>query len=55
LLPDGRIVVFEANATMAIVPPPDEVRWLYRRAASDVALLAAQSLVIGRSKKDVLF
>jgi tetratricopeptide (TPR) repeat protein len=51
LLPDGRIVVYEANATMAIVPPPDEARWLYRRPASDVALLAAQSLVAGRARR----
>jgi tetratricopeptide (TPR) repeat protein len=54
LLADGRIVVFEANATMAIVPPPDEERWRYRRPASDVALLAAQSLVIRRARKTVL-
>jgi glutathione synthase/RimK-type ligase-like ATP-grasp enzyme len=50
LLGDGRIVVFEANATMAIVMPPDETKWSYRRPASDVALLAAQSLVIGRAE-----
>jgi glutathione synthase/RimK-type ligase-like ATP-grasp enzyme len=49
VLADGRIVVFEANATMAIVMPPTEPLWAYRRPASDVALLAAQSLVIGRA------
>jgi hypothetical protein len=46
LLDDGRIVVFEANATMALVAPPDEALWRYRRPAYDAALLAAQTLVI---------
>jgi hypothetical protein len=49
VLADGRIAVFEANAAMAIVPPPDEARWSYRRPACDVALLAAQTLLIRRA------
>jgi hypothetical protein len=28
----GRVVVFEANATMVIVDPPPDERWRYRRA-----------------------
>jgi len=55
LLEDGRIVVFEANATMAIVRPADEARWLYRRAASDVAVLAAQTMLIRKAKEGVLY
>jgi len=32
LAPDGRIVVFEANATMVVPLPSDDARWEYRRA-----------------------
>jgi hypothetical protein len=46
---DGSIVLFEANATMAIVPPGKDSMWDYRRPASDLALLAAQNMLIARS------
>jgi len=49
ILADGRIAVFEANAAMAIVPPPDEPRWSYRRPAFETALLATQTLLIRRA------
>jgi len=49
VLADGRIAVFEANAAMAIVPPAGEARWSYRRPACEVAVLAAQTLLIRRA------
>ena len=30
--PAGRVVVFEANATMIVAPPPEDAQWTYRRA-----------------------
>lgn len=46
---DGRVAVFEANAAMAIVPPPPGDIWAYRRPACTAALLAVQSMLIRRS------
>lgn len=37
---DGRIVVFEANAAMTVIPPDSDPRFAYRNAASD-AIAAA--------------
>jgi hypothetical protein len=45
----GQIIVYEANATMAIVPPPSGAKWDYRRPAAEVALLAAQTMIRRRS------
>ena len=47
LAPDGRLLLFEANATMAIVPPPADPVWDYRRPAIAAALAAARALVRG--------
>ena len=33
LSPSGDVLLFEANATMTILPPPQDSRWDYRRAA----------------------
>jgi hypothetical protein len=43
---DGCVLLFEANATMVIVPPPPDPRWDYRRAAINGALEAARRLVL---------
>ena len=48
---DGRILVFEANATMAIVPPGAESMWDYRRAACAAAIEAARELVFSRGAR----
>jgi hypothetical protein len=32
LSPDGEVLLFEANATMIVEPPPEDPRWDYRRA-----------------------
>ncbi len=51
LRPDGRVLVFEANATMVIVPPDADPRWDYRRAAVTRALEAARSVLISRARR----
>ena len=45
---DKSILLFEANATMVIIPPSPEPMWDYRRAAIARALGAAQDLLRGR-------
>jgi tetratricopeptide (TPR) repeat protein len=47
---DGCVVVFEANATMALVPPGDDPGFSYRRPAFDAALAAAQELLVRRAR-----
>jgi hypothetical protein len=44
---DGRVVVFEANATMAVVPPERDDRWAYRRPAYDAVVAAMRALIAG--------
>ena len=43
--PDGSLLLFETNATMAIIPPDVHPMWDYRRPAVAAALAAAQSLL----------
>ncbi len=51
LAPDGRVVVFEANATM-IVPPPDaDPRWDYRRPAVARIDDAVRRMLLDRAAK----
>jgi hypothetical protein len=45
LAADGSLVVFEANATMAIVPPDADPIWDYRRDAILVAQEAARGML----------
>jgi hypothetical protein len=42
---DGSVLLFEANATMAIIPPPPDPIWDYRRRAVTDALEAARRLL----------
>ena len=44
----GRVVVFEANATMRITAVDDDPRNAYRKAASDRAAEAVRAMLIGR-------
>lgn len=46
----GRLVVFEANATMTIVPPDPDPRWDYRREPLARINAAAQALLITRAR-----
>jgi hypothetical protein len=45
--PDGSVLVFEANATMTINPPPPEPIWAYRRAAAEAVQAAVRHLLSG--------
>ena len=45
---NGRILLFEANATMSIVPPKYEPQWEYRRAAMTNALDAARRMFLDK-------
>jgi hypothetical protein len=45
LAPDGSVLLFEANATMAILPAGDDPIWDYRRHAVDAALAASRRLL----------
>jgi hypothetical protein len=47
---DGEILLFEANATMAIVPPQAGSQWDYRRAAIDQPLQATRQMLVRRAK-----
>jgi len=42
----GEILLFEANATMVINPPPPETKWDYRRAAVARALNAVRQMAL---------
>jgi hypothetical protein len=47
----GRIVVFEANAAMALYPPPGEPQWAYRRGAHERANAAVRSMLVARAMR----
>jgi hypothetical protein len=49
---DGSVLLYEANATMVIVPPPPEPHWDYRRASLAAALEAARQLVLRRAGRE---
>jgi len=46
---DGRLIVFEANATMTINAPPADPRWNYRRPAHERAIGAVRAMVRERA------
>jgi glutathione synthase/RimK-type ligase-like ATP-grasp enzyme len=47
--PDGDLLLFEANATMVIVPPDPEERWAYRRDAITTILDAVVAMIMRKS------
>jgi glutathione synthase/RimK-type ligase-like ATP-grasp enzyme len=47
--PDGRLLLFEANATMTITPPDPDPIWNYRREPIARALDAAKSMLLSRA------
>lgn len=53
LAADGRLAVFEANATMTMAPPPPGPIWDYRRAPIAAAIAAAQALVFRKAGRSV--
>ena len=44
----GNVVVFEANATMAVYPPAGEL-YAYRRPAFDAVIAAVRALIADRA------
>ncbi len=48
---EGSVLLFEANATMVILPPPPEPVWDYRRAPVERALGAARNLLLAKSRQ----
>jgi hypothetical protein len=48
LAPDGSLRVFEANAAMAMLDPPDDPIWDYRRAPLAAARAAARNMILRR-------
>ena len=50
LAPDGTILAFEANATMAVYPPDAGETWGYRRRAVDRVIAAVREMLVARAK-----
>jgi len=46
----GELVLFEANAAMAVIAPDDDARWDYRRKATARIHAAMRALAVGRSE-----
>jgi hypothetical protein len=49
ITPDGKLAVFEANATMAVFPPPDGEHWAYRRPAYEAIVAAVRAMIASRA------
>lgn len=49
LAPDGRIVIFETNATMVIVQPDEDERWAYRKAPVERVITAVRKMLLDRA------
>ena len=48
---DGDILVFEANATMVMVPLSDDPKWDYRRPAFDNVFAGVRRMLTDRVQK----
>lgn len=46
---DGEVLLFEANATMVVNPPPQEAMWDYRRSAVQSIFDAVKDLILARA------
>jgi glutathione synthase/RimK-type ligase-like ATP-grasp enzyme len=42
----GNVIVFEANATMAVYPPPAGAQWAYRQPAYQAIIAAVRALIL---------
>jgi len=51
---EGKVVVFETNATMAVRYPPDDPMWAYRRPAVDAVLDAMRVMLLRYSSIETL-
>ena len=52
LSPHGSVLLFEANATMIVLPPGPEPMWDYRRRAVDDVLQAATRMLLRHASQD---
>jgi hypothetical protein len=50
LSPTGEVLLFEANATMTVVPPGPDKRWDYRRAAIQRVEDAVRKMLAGKAQ-----
>jgi glutathione synthase/RimK-type ligase-like ATP-grasp enzyme len=50
----GELLLFEANATMVVLPPEPDARWDYRRAPVQRILDAIRRMLVDRAKPGVL-
>jgi len=50
LAADGTILVFEANATMAVYAPAAGAEWDYRRAAVERVVAAVRAMIVARAR-----
>ena len=50
LAADGTMLVFEANATMAVYPPDDGETWGYRRRAVDRVIAAVREMLVAHAR-----
>jgi tetratricopeptide (TPR) repeat protein len=48
----GEVLLFEANATMVVIPPSDDPRWAHRRAAVARILDAVVAMIMKRARGD---
>jgi hypothetical protein len=46
----GNLLVFEANATMVILPPGSDAKWDYRRPAVERVCRAVHAMLMARAK-----
>lgn len=46
---DGRVVVFETNATMVVVRPEEDERWVYRQTPVQRVMDAVRKMLIDRA------
>ena len=52
--PQGRVLLFEANATMTAASPPPDPVWDYRRAAVRAVVLRMQAVLLARAQGIVI-
>jgi hypothetical protein len=50
LSPEGDLLLFEANATMTVLPPGQDRRWDYRRAAVQRVEDAVRKMLLGKAR-----
>lgn len=48
---DGDVLLFEANATMTVVPPDPDRRWDYRRASVQRVEEAVRKMLVGKARQ----